>query len=112
VVGKPKTIDRMYASRSRIAALSAVLLLLAQLIAAGHVHPWAFRNTFSNSTEPVSDAVCPICLFHAHVPFGGTTAPVLARPLAGESFVAIALPSRLLVIPKSQLYGRAPPASI
>jgi hypothetical protein len=99
--------------KTRIAALTAALLLLAQLIAAGHVHPWALRNAISNGTElAAGDALCPICVFHAHVPFSAASAPLLAQPLAGHSVVAVASISRPVAVPKPQLFGRAPPASI
>jgi hypothetical protein len=93
--------------------LAATLLLLAQLIAAGHVHPWALRTNVSNGTElGVADFLCPICLFHAHVPVSTASAPVLTRPSANEGFVAVALSSRLVALPKPQLFGRAPPRSV
>jgi hypothetical protein len=108
--GKPIASSPGY--RRSIAASVAALLLLAQLIASAHVHPGFLLKGLGDGAHFLSDAACPICVFHAHAPISGTTAPVLERPLAGEGFVALAFSSRLFVIPKPQLFGRAPPASV
>jgi len=99
--------------RRSVAAAVAALLLAAQLVAAAHVHPWALVNTVSKDAQlSASDALCPICLFHAQTPATTANAPILARPLSIHRFFAVATLSRLFCAPKPQLFGRAPPASV
>lgn len=99
--------------RSMTAAAFAVLVLLVQLIVAAHVHPDLLVKSISDSRHAaVGEAACPVCLFQAHTKAGTANAPILVRPLPPHRFFAVAMFSRLLVIPKPQLFGRAPPASI
>jgi hypothetical protein len=101
------------ARRNIVAAGAALLFLAAQLIATAHVHPWAYARAFSNGAQvAASEASCPVCALHAQTPVSTTNAPVLAHPLIVQRFDAAAMLSRLLCVPKSQLFGRAPPAPV
>ena len=96
-----------------MAASAAALLFAVQLIAAAHVHPWAWTDSLSRAAQlSPSDTACPVCLVHAHAPISTTNAPVLVRPLLVQRLFAAVMISRLLCAPKPQLFGRAPPASI
>jgi hypothetical protein len=101
------------ATRNIVAAGAALLFLAAQLIAAAHVHPWAYAKAFSNGAQVAGgEASCPVCALHAQTSVSTTNAPVLAHPLTVQWFYAAAMIARLLCAPKSQLFGRAPPASV
>jgi hypothetical protein len=94
------------------AAVIAGLLLLAQIFAAAHVHPDAFRRIVVDGTQVnLSEAACPVCLFHFHSPTTANPVPSLARPLLNENIIVAAAHSRLLCCAKPQLFGRAPPAA-
>jgi len=108
-----KGVTQLKVGRRAIAATAAALLLAAQLVAAAHVHPWAYAKAFSSGAQAgANDAACPLCILHAHAPLNTTSTPVLVKPLASEHFVAVTMRSRLPSASKPQLFGRAPPASI
>jgi hypothetical protein len=99
------------ASRGRVSALLAACLLAAQLIAAAHVHPWAYLNAFSKGVHAnASEAACPVCVLHAHAPVCAAGLPALAQPILAERFLAHAALLSPICVPKPQLFGRAPPA--
>ncbi len=99
-------------ARAGVAAAVAVLLLLAQLIAAAHVHPgFLIQGVSDGAHGAASEVICPICVFHAHAPSSAAAVFLLVIPFLSEAFVATARRSRLLCAPKPQLFGRAPPAA-
>jgi hypothetical protein len=110
---EPKAIAYAGNSRRTVATIVATLLLAAQLIIAGHVHPDLLIKSISDRAHAaaVGEAACPVCALHAHTPTGTATAFLLIIPFLNEAFVATAKRSRLLCSAKSQLFGRAPPAS-
>lgn len=95
-----------------IAAIVAALVLLAQLIAAAHVHPDLLLKGISDRGQAApSEVACPICAFHVHTPTSTAAAFLLVALFLTERFVATARRSRLLCASKPQLFGRAPPAA-
>jgi hypothetical protein len=99
--------------RRQVAAISAVLVLLAQLVAVGHVHPDLLVKSVSTSTHAmVGDLSCPVCMFQAHTSANAAKIFLLVLPFLSEAFVATARRSRLLVARKSPFLGRAPPAFV
>jgi hypothetical protein len=100
-------------NRRDVAAIAAVLLLVAQLVGALHVHPWAFSKGVSEGAQlALSESACPVCALHFHSPTNTNPIPSLAQPVSSDTFIAFAMPSRLPCSPKPQLFGRAPPASV
>jgi hypothetical protein len=110
---EPKAIAHAAKSRRTVASIVATILLAAQLIIAGHVHPDLLIKTISDRAHAavVGEAACPVCALHAHTSTGTAAAFLLIIPFLNEAFVATARRSRLLYSAKSQLFGRAPPAS-
>jgi hypothetical protein len=111
---EPKGIAHAGQSRRTLASVVATLLLAAQLIIAGHVHPDLLIKAVSDRAHAaaIGEAACPVCALHAHTPTGTTAAFPLIIPFLSEAFVATARRSRLLCSAKPQRFGRAPPASI
>jgi hypothetical protein len=110
---QPKAIPAAPKARRAVASAVAALLLVTQLIAAGHVHPGFLVRSVSDSAHAVvSEAACPVCLFHVHTPSSAAAVFLLAIPFLSEAFIATARRSRLLQAPKPQLFGRAPPAPV
>jgi hypothetical protein len=98
--------------RRVIATVVATLLLAAQLIAAAHVHPGMLIKSVSDRARVgAAEIACPVCIFHAYTATTATGTMMLVVPFLAEASVATATRSRLLYAPKSQLFGRAPPAS-
>ena len=113
MVTQLKAIASAQKVRRSVASAAAALLLLAQLIVAGHVHPgFLVRSVSDGAHGVVSEVACPVCVFHAHTPSSATAAFELVIPFLSEAFVATATRSRLLYAPKPQLFGRAPPAPV
>jgi len=111
VLGRIKGIGSSHASRRAAVTVIAILMLAAQLIAAGHVHPGFLVKGVSDGAHLMSEVTCPICVFHAHAPSSAAAAFLLAVPFLSEAFVATARRSRLLYASKPQLFGRAPPTA-
>jgi hypothetical protein len=100
-------------TRGGLATLAAACILAAQLIAAAHVHPWAYVDAFSSAAHgSINEAACPVCVLHAHAPVCATGLPILARPLTIERFFTQSPELQPVAGPKPQLFGRAPPASL
>ena len=107
-----KAIAHAGKSRRGVAAAIAAMILMAQLIAAAHVHPWLLVKGITDSAHvAISEAACPVCALHAHAPASANSIFLLMIPFLSEAFVATARRSRLLCLAKPQLFGRAPPAS-
>ncbi len=101
------------ANQRGLAAAVAALLLVAQLLAAAHVHPGMLVRSVSDSAHiGPAEIACPVCIFHAHSATSATALFLLVIPFFSEAFVATATRARLLCTPKPQLFGRAPPASV
>jgi|GEM_PF-5777028 len=99
--------------RRGLAGLAALCVLAAQLIATAHVHPWAYVDAFSSAAHArTSEAVCSVCVLHAHAPVCASGLPILARPLRSEGFFAQQAGLPPIAERRLQLFGRAPPASI
>jgi hypothetical protein len=99
--------------RRGLAATLVVLLLAVELIAAAHVHRWAWADSYSNAAQlSTGEAACPLCLFHARTPVSIAGGPVLAKPLSAHRFSVTALAARLLCAPLLHRFGRAPPAAV
>jgi hypothetical protein len=99
-------------SRRAVASVVATLLLTVQLIAAAHVHPGMLIKSVSDGARAgAAEIACPVCVFQAFTPTAAAGVFMLVVPFLAEAFVATATRSRLLCIPKPQLFGRAPPAS-
>jgi hypothetical protein len=97
----------------RMAALTAACVLAAQLVAAAHVHPWAYVDAYCRAAHPsVSEAACPVCVLHAHAPACASGLPALIQPVAAEPFFAYAALLTPLCAPATQLFGRAPPKPV
>jgi hypothetical protein len=112
VIIKLKAIGHGGKAGRSVAAGIAMLILLAQLISAAHVHPWLLVRGISNSAHfDISEASCPVCALHAHTPSSTAAMFLLIIPFLSEAFVATARRSRLLCLAKPQIFGRAPPAS-
>jgi hypothetical protein len=100
-------------TRRGLAGLAAACVLAAQLIAAAHVHPWAYVDAFSSAAHAsINEAACPVCVLHAHAPVCATGLPALARPLLLERFFTQSAALQPVADRKPQLFGRAPPASL
>lgn len=111
MMAQPKATDSLVGCRLPVAVPVAALVLLAQLIAAAHVHPDLLVKRISDGTHAaMSEAACPVCAFHVHTPTSAAAAFLLVALFFAEGFVATARRSRLLCAPKPQLFGRAPPA--
>ncbi len=101
------------AHRRRMAALTAACVLAAQLVAAVHVHPWAYVDAYSQAAHSgISEAACPICILHAHAPACASALPALAQPLVAKPLFIYAALLTPPGVPETQLFGRAPPASV
>jgi hypothetical protein len=98
------------AARGKAASVLAAGVLLAQVLAAAHVHPWSYSGITSRATHPVvTDAACAVCILHAHAPVCAAAVPTLPQPTICAGRVACpALPGAFCA-PKSQRFGRAPP---
>jgi hypothetical protein len=106
-----KAVSLLLRCRRGAAALAAASVLLAQLIAAAHVHPGFLVRTVSDRTRvAVSEATCPVCVFHIHTPTSANSGFFLIFSFLSEAFVATARRSRRHCTTNGQVFGRAPPA--
>jgi len=101
------------ARRRTMVVFTAACVLAAQLVAAAHVHPWAYVDAYSQAAHPnISEAACPVCVLHAHAPACASFLPALIHPVAAEPLFVYAALLTPLCAPKTRLFGRAPPASV
>lgn len=101
---------RYYRSRWSAIAIAA-LLLIAQALAAAHVHPLAPARSFETQSHAVAveDGLCALCLFHFNCPVSAGPPAFTARPALVEASLSSPVAGRRLSSVKSCRFGRAPP---
>lgn len=110
VLRRLKSLEHPNRNQRILATAVAMLVMVAQLMAAAHVHPGMLIKSVSDSAKAgVAEVVCPVCVFHAHGAANTAALFMLIVPCLAEASVATATRSRLLSTPKPQLFGRAPP---
>src|SRR5208282_1162044 len=104
---------RYQRARRGTASLAAVVLILAQLLSAAHFHPFAGQQKYSaSSVAAVDDGLCAECLLYFNTPYAFAALPALGAPLWSQPVGVPAVQPRLFAPYRSNLFGRAPPASV
>jgi hypothetical protein len=110
-------IDRRAAKRGWIdwlAAISAVVILLAQTVGIAHFHPVPSEQRYLvNASVSVDDgSLCALCLVRLHSPVAPNVAPHPGAPMLAALAVGGARSAAPHASYRSHLFGRAPPASV
>jgi hypothetical protein len=112
----PRVVKQMFertnrdSSRLRCGANLAIalLLLIAQSVAAAHYHQQGFRHNYAQSLQG-DDGLCSLCLFHYHAPANPGTPHLGAAPTLAVGRLAARVLVRLYAAPAVFLFSRAPP---
>jgi hypothetical protein len=109
---KPTSADRQR-WMSRIAGITAAILLLAQTVGIAHFHPLpSQRQYLNNAAVSVDDGLCALCLVRFHSPAALIVAPYPTAPMLAEFTVPRAASTEPRSSYRSHRFGRAPPASV
>jgi len=96
-----------------MAALTAGLILFAQVLAAAHFHRFpSSREYLTKPAVSVDNGLCAVCLLRFHSPSALIASPAPEPPAPAKRVLVRAAgeaPHRAFT---SQVFGRAPPASI
>jgi hypothetical protein len=95
---------------SRIAGISAAILLLAQTLGIAHFHPLPTQHKYiTNAAVSIDDGLCALCLVRFHSPAALIVAPHPAAPMRA----VVTVPFAAIMAPRcsyrSHRLGRAPP---
>jgi len=95
----------------RSAALAlALLLLIAQSVAAAHNHQKDFGDHYTQSVQG-DDALCSLCLFHFHAPGNLGAPPSSAARAVAVWRLTLQACVRLHTATVGLLFSRAPPTA-
>jgi hypothetical protein len=109
---KPTSTDRRR-WMSRIAGITAAILLLAQTVGVAHFHPLPSQHKYvTNAAVSVDDGLCALCLVRFHSPAALIVVPHPAAPIMVEVTALGAASMEPLSSYRSHRFGRAPPASV
>jgi hypothetical protein len=98
---------------SRIAGITAAILLLAQTVGVAHYHPLPSQHKYvTNAAVSVDDGLCALCLVRFHSPAALIVVPHPAAPIMVEVTALGAASMEPLSSYRSHRFGRAPPASV
>jgi hypothetical protein len=86
----------------------ALLLLIAQSVAAAHYHRKDFRHSYAQSVQG-DDGLCSLCLFHYHAPANPGTPLSSGAPIVAIERLTAPVLVRLYEGPAIFLFSRAPP---
>jgi hypothetical protein len=88
----------------------ALLLLIAQSVAAAHYHQKDFRDRYTQSVQS-DDGLCSLCLFHLNARGNLGAAPSTAAPAVAVWRLTRRARVRLHAAAVALLFSRAPPTA-
>jgi hypothetical protein len=108
---QPKSTDRRR-WMSRIAGITAAILLLAQSVGIAHLHPLPPEHKYVTNAAVSVDGLCALCLVRFHSPAALIVAPHPTAPIMVELSALSAASMEPRSSYRSHRFGRAPPASV
>ena len=108
---QPKSRDRRR-WMSRIAGITAAILLLAQSVGIAHFHPVPSEHKYITNAAVSVDGLCALCLVRFHSPASLIVAPHPTAPIMVEVTALGAASMEPRSSYRSHRFGRAPPASV